>query len=246
MRILPVMDLKAGTVVHAVAGQREQYQPIHSRLAGDAGPASIARAYCELGFREVYVADLDALAGHPVNHHSLQQIAECGLRLTLDAACTTVERIEALQQLLPPPALSQLVIALESIEEPARLPDLLAAVGCDRAVFSIDLFDGCLMTRVPQWRGSSAVDVARRAVTVGFRSLLFLDIASVGTETGATQAARCGELRAAMPNVTLLTGGGVRDRHDLQMLENAGCNAALVCTALHNGRLTAEELAPFT
>jgi uncharacterized protein related to proFAR isomerase len=44
-------------------------------------------------------------------------------------------------------------------------------------------------------------------------------------------------LRAAVPGVTLMAGGGVRDATDLDHLARAGCDGALVATALLSGRL---------
>ena len=44
-------------------------------------------------------------------------------------------------------------------------------------------------------------------------------------------------VRRAVPDVALLAGGGVRGPEDLQRLADAGCDGALVATALHDGRL---------
>jgi len=43
------------------------------------------------------------------------------------------------------------------------------------------------------------------------------------------------DLRAALPGVDLIAGGGVRDQADLDRLAAAGANGALVATALHRG-----------
>src|SRR5918994_25530 len=65
VRVVPVIDLKDGTAVHAVRGERERYRPVRSALTGDDGDASaLARAFrSELGLDELYVADLDAIGG---------------------------------------------------------------------------------------------------------------------------------------------------------------------------------------
>ena len=65
MRVVPVIDLKDGTAVHAVRGERERYRPVNSTLAGDDGdPLALARAFrSALGLDELYVADLDAIGG---------------------------------------------------------------------------------------------------------------------------------------------------------------------------------------
>src|SRR6185503_3356039 len=64
MKILPVIDLSGGQAVHAVAGDRASYRPVRSVLAPSADPLELARGYRDrLGLREVYLADLDAIAG---------------------------------------------------------------------------------------------------------------------------------------------------------------------------------------
>ena len=66
--ILPVIDLKGGIVVRGVAGQRDQYRPVESCFTADAQPASVAMGLTErFCFRQVYVADLDAIGGAEPN-----------------------------------------------------------------------------------------------------------------------------------------------------------------------------------
>ena len=90
------MDLRGGQVVRGIAGRREEYRPIVSQLCADAWPASVARALVEqFGFAEVYVADLDAIAGRDPDWNSYRAIAACGLRLWVDAGLTGVERAQA-------------------------------------------------------------------------------------------------------------------------------------------------------
>jgi phosphoribosylformimino-5-aminoimidazole carboxamide ribotide isomerase len=48
---------------------------------------------------------------------------------------------------------------------------------------------------------------------------------------------------AAAPHVALFAGGGVRGPDDLARLADAGCDGALVATALHDGLLGAHEIA---
>ena len=237
MEILPVIDLKDGVVVHAVAGRRESYRPIASRLAPDAKPASIAGAYRDLGFDQVYVADLNALEGGEPDQKALGAIAASGLRLVLDAGFASVARIKAIKPFLAVIEPAQLVIALETMTEPELLADLLQAAGADRAVFSIDLDQGRLKTRISSWYDRPIIEVAHAAVELGFRSLLLLDTASVGTGRGVTLTSTCSAVRTAFPQIKLLSGGGVRHDEDLQTLAEAGCDVALVCTSLHNGEL---------
>jgi phosphoribosylformimino-5-aminoimidazole carboxamide ribotide isomerase len=46
-----------------------------------------------------------------------------------------------------------------------------------------------------------------------------------------------------LPDIRLLAGGGVLTRRDLEGMRDAGCDGALVASAIHNGRLSAADLA---
>ena len=52
-----------------------------------------------------------------------------------------------------------------------------------------------------------------------------------------------GRLRTGVPAVTLVAGGGIRGPQDLSRLGDAGCDGALVATALLEGRLSAADVA---
>jgi phosphoribosylformimino-5-aminoimidazole carboxamide ribotide isomerase len=68
-----------------------------------------------------------------------------------------------------------------------------------------------------------------------------IDLARVGTATGI-DLELIARVRKAVPKMTLLAGGGVRGREDLARLADAGCDGALVATALHDGRLGADDV----
>ena len=67
--------------------------------------------------------------------------------------------------------------------------------------------------------------------------VLVIDLALVGSGAGPPLAA-VRALSAALPDVEIYAGGGVRDDADLRALEAAGATGALVATALHEDRLT--------
>ena len=75
MRIVPVIDIKGGVVVHARRGKRESYAPLRSPLVQSSEPVAVARALTTLcRTRILYVADLDALAGSPVDQTTLSRL----------------------------------------------------------------------------------------------------------------------------------------------------------------------------
>jgi len=264
MRVIPVIDLMGGHVVRGVAGDRSRYRPVVSVLAQDAAPRSIARAFVRrLGAREVYVADLDAIAGREPDWDAYGQIAAAGLRLLVDAGIGDARRARQMAAWAAAgSSWAGLVVGLESLRDPKQLPAIYPVVASHACMFSLDLRNGEPLAGSAVWQSSdpqftarlatdltdrarqtgTARQIADVAVRTGFRRLLVLDLASVGVNQGPATALLCRELRDAYPEIELTTGGGVRGFEDLQLLARCGCDAVLVAAALHDGRLGAAEI----
>src|SRR5688572_22132713 len=97
MRIAGVIDLRSGLAVHARGGHRDRYEPV-ARAAGvviDGDPVALARTYVGTGVRELYVADLDAIAGETPQSAAIARLAAVGVPVMLDAGVSS--RAEAEQ-----------------------------------------------------------------------------------------------------------------------------------------------------
>jgi phosphoribosylformimino-5-aminoimidazole carboxamide ribotide isomerase len=81
-----------------------------------------------------------------------------------------------------------------------------------------------------------AADAAAKAVAAGARTLVVLDLARVGSSVGC-DLDTLRAVRRVAPDVALFAGGGVRNAEDLRLLSEAGCDGALVATALLSGAL---------
>ncbi len=228
MRIVPVIDLKDGIVVHARRGRRADYAPLRSPLVEGCEPVAVARALCALcRSSTMYVADLDALAGAPVNEMALAALSEVA-EPWVDAGATTHERAATLARA----GAARNVIGTESLEPGAEID----RSGTPPVVLSVDLRDGRLISPDPQLAGRSAIAAASLARRLDVHELLVIDLARVGSGSGPPLNA-VAELVAALPATAIYAGGGVRDDADVRALESAGATGALVATALHEGRL---------
>lgn len=245
MRIIPVIDLKQGCVVRGVAGNRAEYRPIKSLLCDDASPATVASALVKLGFDEAYVADLDAIAGAEPDWRTYQALMDCGLRLLIDAGAATAQRAQALAQFSRSKQPADIIIGLESLANIADLASIASLVDGNHLIFSLDLRNGVPITRVSQWQSFPAESIAAEVISQGFRRLIVLDVARVGVDGGVSTLELCRHLRQAQPSLEIISGGGVRHVADLAELATAGCDAALIASALHDGRLTAHDLHRF-
>jgi phosphoribosylformimino-5-aminoimidazole carboxamide ribotide isomerase len=239
-RILPVIDIQHGVVVRGVAGDRERYRPIQSRLTGHCDCATIGLALRDsFGFDRLYVADLDAIGGAPVNATEVGQLLDLGFHLTLDAGIGDVGGQQRLaRQLLGETESANIdwVVGLESLREAGQLAALAALLG-ERCILSIDLKGGQLMTPIAAWQGRTADWIADRAVDCGLQRMIVLDLAAVGVDAGPLTVKPCERIRANHGDIELISGGGVRNLDDVQCLIRAGCDHVLVASALHNGAI---------
>jgi len=255
MRVIGVLDLLGGRAVHARAGRRDRYEPVRAaqgtdpRGGGETAPAyaagdavGLARWYMrEVGLTELYAADLDAILGRPRQDALVAAVSALGAPLWLDAGAASVGDARHALEL----AAAVAVVGLETLPSYEVLADICAAVGGDRVAFSLDLRDGepiVASEGLNESRNEPPHVVAERAARAGVGAVIVIDLARVGTGSGL-DLALVARVRDAVPRLTLLAGGGVRGPEDLTRLADAGCDGALVATALHDGRLSAEDVA---
>jgi phosphoribosylformimino-5-aminoimidazole carboxamide ribotide isomerase len=239
MRVVPVIDLKDGTAVHAVRGERERYRPVRSVIAGEEGdPLALARAFrSQLGLDELYVADLDAISGGAPHHSALLAALTREARVMVDAGVSETARARALLDL----GAHRVIVGTETLSGSAALDGLLADVH-GAVILSVDLREGRALSPDPQLAELPALDAVARLHRAGLREAIVLDLARVGSGAGP-DVALIAEIHVAFPDLELLAGGGVRDVEDLRALDAAGAAGALVATALHSGVIGPRELA---
>ena len=233
MKIVGVIDLLGGRAVHAQGGCRHGYRPVSSAagvsIAGD--PVTLSRVYVDhLGIRELYLADLDAIAGGAEQDEATRAVTAVGVPLWLDAGVTTHARAQRARAR----GASRVVVGLETLPSFAMLSAICAAGRHADVAFSLDLRAGTPMTAT--LRDHAPETLGQRAVEAGVAAVIVLDVARVGSGQGLDWTL-LERLRAAIPGVALLAGGGVRDDEDLRRLADIGCDGALVATALHSGSL---------
>jgi phosphoribosylformimino-5-aminoimidazole carboxamide ribotide isomerase len=241
-RLIPVLDVMAGRVVRAVAGRRCDYRPVVSRLTGSSDPPAVARAVLSAsGATELYVADLDAIRGGSRVSPAVSRLLELHRGpVWLDVGLGPLRRPAVLPDL---PHL-RAVVGLETATGMAPLVEAVARFGPGRVAVSLDLCDGSLLGSWVNWGAAHARDVrgvAVSAVASGARRLIVLDLARVGTGTGPGTEDVLRLLRSTFAGagaaVELIAGGGIRSWADVERLGEAGADAVLLASALHDGTL---------
>jgi phosphoribosylformimino-5-aminoimidazole carboxamide ribotide isomerase len=240
MRIVPVLDLQKGRVVRGVGGHRHDYRPISSPLSASSRPIDVARAFQHrFGLTEIYVADLDAIAGAAPALSTYAELLAAGMRIWVDAGIRDAEAAAGLAEA----GIDRIIVGLETVAGPSMLESVCCQLGPGRVVFSLDLRAGVPLGDTSAWELPDAWSIARQSIALGVKQMLVLDLARVGLGDGTGTQELCGRLVAAYPEVQFAAGGGVRDMDDLRRLQQSGVGAVLVASALHDGSIQPEDLA---
>ena len=228
--VIPVLDVRHGVAVRAVAGDRANYQPLVTPLTDSADPVAVAQGYQRLyPFPSLYVADLDGIEGRGANTAMLAMLSAQipGLEIWADNGSADFAGVSSLLENSQITA----VIGTESRLEGSELRRLTGLFG-DRVVLSLD-FHGDDFTGA----NKLLADASRWP-----RRVIVMTLARVGTTIGPDIGRITDIAKRAGPARQIYGAGGIRNRADLLSVRQAGASGALIATALHSGQIKTGDL----
>ena len=231
MKIIPVIDLMRGQVVHALGGKRRQYRPIESGLCAGSNALDIACALLELyPFPALYVADIDAIQKNGSNAAVIEKLHQRFPRLELwvDSGIADVSGFMAWQG----QRIGHAVIGSESFPEAALLSAVCTSGDALYPLLSLD------------FKGARFHGEQRLLNDPEFwpEQVIAMMLARVGSLQGP-DFDQLSALMLRAPNKKLYAAGGVRGAQDLARLARAGAHGALLASALHQRLISASDLA---
>lgn len=233
LRVIPVIDLLAGEVVHARRGDRANYRAVQSVLCRGAQPEAVLGGLLTLApFSTVYCADLDAIQGRGDHRATLRRLRAAfpEVEFWVDAGLHDADSLRRWHD----EDLGRPIVGAESLPDVLALDAIAEVLRQEQWILSLDyrgdefLGPPDLWRRVDHWPAD----------------LIAMNLAKVGSSEGPDTA-----LLRRLVNMgqgrRVHAAGGVRDPRDLHAAAEAGASGALVATALHDGRIGAAELRIF-
>jgi phosphoribosylformimino-5-aminoimidazole carboxamide ribotide isomerase len=226
IKIIPVIDLKDGVVVHARQGQRDRYRPIESKLCRSSDIYDVIRAFLSLyDFTDFYIADLNALCNQG-NHDGL--INEV-LKSFPDNRFWLDRGYRQLEQLINQRGNSLPVLGSESYSE-----DTISEIEASR--------DNCVLSLDYSLTGELGAKRLFYDQNYWPESVIIMTLARVGGNTGP-DLQLLQEFCLKYPDKNFIAAGGIRNRQDLHDLQQIGVKSALVASALHSGAIDGNDIA---
>lgn len=242
MIVIPAIDLMDSRCVRLLKGDFAQ----ETRYSED--PVAIAMRFAESGFNDVHVVDLDGARSGSVAHAQIiEEIAAAsGIAVQLGGGL----RQESDLQSWFAAGVHRCVVGSIAAKEPETVTAWIKRFGADRIVLALDVrLNNCgvPMLATNGWveqTDFSLWDCVAGYAAAGARHVLCTDIDRDGAMAGPnTELYR--QFTERFPEIRLQASGGVRDFDDLLALRDTGAAAAITGKALHDERITEEELEKF-
>lgn len=238
MILFPAIDLIDGKVVRLERGDRSR-MTVYSD-----DPVAVARSFADAGARWVHVVDLSAAFGEdePARAANLRAIrAICGIEgLSVDAG-GGVRSLARIDELAAAGA-ARIALGTVLVTEPGFAEVAARGFG-ELLVADIAAREG--QVKVNGWRDGvqrEALDLVAELAALGFKHLVFTDIARDGMQTGVDVGAYRAIARTA--GFPVVASGGISTLDDIRRLAAAGggvIEGAITGRALYEGSFALED-----
>lgn len=231
MKIYPAIDIKDGKCVRLFKGQFSDVT-----VYGDS-PAEMAKKWESQGGEFIHVVDLDgALKGHGVNAAKIKEICESvSVPVQTGGGIRTMEDIEAKFAC----GIDRVIIGTKAVSDSEFVKRAVDKYG-KKIVIGIDAKDG--MVAIEGWEKTSeftAVEFAKKMVSLGVGTIVYTDIATDGTLAGPNVAAMA-EM-AGEAGADIIASGGVGSLEHIKSLAPTGVEGVIVGKALYTDKVNLAE-----
>lgn len=226
MKIIPVIDLKDGVVVHAQQGKREHYQPINTNLCRSADIYQVIQAFLGIyDFDTFYIADLNAITCQGDHDRLINDVLARypKKQFWIDRG---FQRYDA------------------SLKRPQNyLPVLGSESYRDDNISEIKAFGNNFILSLDYSKSDGLGATSVFSDTFLWPdNIIIMTLGRVGSNSGP-DLDKLGAFCRQYPAKNFIAAGGIRDKQDLMALSGIGIHQALVASALHSGNIGSEDIA---
>ncbi len=222
MKIIPVIDLKDGVVVHARQGEREHYQPVNTDLCPAPDIYQVIQAFLGIhDFDTLYIADLNAITHQGDHQNLISNVLACFPQISfwIDSGYQGYKKYPG-----------------------NYVPVLGSECYSDETLSELDAFDKRFILSLDY----SAIEALGSKILFSNHDLwpdtiIVMTLNRVGSHQGP-DLDKLNRYCRQYPHKNFIAAGGIRDIYDLQALKQAGIQQSLVASALHSGAIGREDM----
>lgn len=225
-RIILVLDLLSGLVVHGIKGERDKYKSIHhfSKIVDSSKPEDVIM---QIRPKEVYIADLNRLMGSKGNNKELIKSISSFCKTMLDYGVKNLADLNDASKIASNVILGSETASLDLIERASKFDITVSVdiknnsvISCDRNI------------------ESNPLDFIKILNDFDLKNLIILNMDAIGTKKGIDRDFLLNVSKTSKHQ--LILGGGIKNLDDIKLLKEIGFSGALVATAIHDGSIPLE------
>jgi phosphoribosylformimino-5-aminoimidazole carboxamide ribotide isomerase len=236
--IIPVIDVLNSKVVHAIKGERSKYKPLESYLFDTTNPIHIIKILNKkFKFSKFYIADLDAILHKKPNLNLYKEVLKnSNISIFLDPGIENENDIKIYTAL----SNFKLILGLETLKKLNIVVKGLDYLGKNKLILSIDMYNGKIISKIPQIKNRTPIEVIKKCENWGVSEIILLDLFRVGQKLGGIPLLY-NQINKIFTG-KILVGGGIKDFKDLIEYKNNNFSGVLIATALYDGSITKKEI----
>jgi phosphoribosylformimino-5-aminoimidazole carboxamide ribotide isomerase len=227
---IPAIDIRDGRCVRLIKGD------FHKETIYGEDPSEMARHWEAQGAERLHIVDLDgARDGARANAAAIRRAIEA-VQIPVQVG-GGVRSIEVARHVIDEGA-DRVIVGTAAAEQPDQLAEWLDALGSERLIVGVDARQGWVATH--GWAETTqlhATEFCKALTRVGVTRVLFTDIDRDGTLGGPNVEAT----RQLAGIIRVIASGGVSSQEHLRQLNETGAEAAVIGTALYDGRLSLKD-----
>jgi phosphoribosylformimino-5-aminoimidazole carboxamide ribotide isomerase len=230
MKIIPAIDLMDGKVVRLYKGDPNQ-KTVYSD-----DPVDIAKQWESAGADIIHLVDLDATLGIGSNLDIIKKI--------LGTVSIPVEVAGGLRDeslVLEVAKLSErIVLGTLAFKDKPLLKSLLAKLGSEKIVISVDHKDGEIV--INGWQkntGIKLISSIKEFLEMGFTEFLLTNVSRDGTLEGPDLEFL--EQACSLPNANIIASGGISNVSDVADVKEKNAFGVILGKALYEKKISIQE-----
>ena len=234
MKVIPVIDYMNGQVVLAEKGNRSNYLPVNSNLCKHSEVHSVIEKILSLAnFNTIYIADLDSISQQTLNIDLWQSVFT--RYSSIEFWCDIGTQISSWKLFASNSLNIRPVIGSESFSNMCELTEVLKLTEDFNPLLSLDFNSKSLLGP------NNMLD----SFSNWPEDIIILTLNRVGSFDGP-DFELLETLKNQLSNCKIYTGGGIRNKQDLQRLKLLGLSGVLIAKSLHAGTINSEDLKHFS
>lgn len=233
MRIIIALDIIEGRCVRLTRGDYS------TKKVYSVDPLEVARQIEDYGLKYVHIVDLDgAKQKKLVNHQILRKISsQTSLQIDFGGGIRSDEDIEKAFD----NGAAQVTCGSIVLSDPALFSGWLMKYGAGKIILGADARDRKIA--VEGWSEKSETDIISflsHYLAAGIKYAICTDIEKDGMLQGPSWELYREILK--MEGINLIASGGITSKEDIILLNEMGCEGAIIGKALYEGLITFKEL----